>query len=60
MHTQNMEIRQQQRSSQMEDEMDHVQMCHESQRELLHDQLQKLRQRIHDIEQDNWKYDIAR
>ena len=55
-----MEQRQVQRLSQIDDEMEHTQICNESQRELLQDKLQKLRQRIHDIEQDNWKYDIVR
>jgi hypothetical protein len=53
----NMEIRQQQRITQLDDEMEHIQMCHDSQKELLQDTLQQLRQRIHDIEQDHWKYD---
>ena len=60
MHTHNMGVRQLQRVNQIDDEMEHVQMFHESQRELLHDTLQNLRQRIHDIEQDHWKYDIVR
>ena len=60
MHTHNMEIRQQQRINQIDDEREHVQICNESQRELLHDTLQNLRQRVRDIEQDHWKYDIVR
>lgn len=55
-----MELRQQQRINQMEDEVEHTQMCHDGQRELLQDTLHNLRQRIHDIEQDHWKYDIVR
>lgn len=55
-----MELRQVQRASQIDDEMEHVQTCHMSQEELLNDKLHSLRQRIRDIEQDNWKYDIVR
>ena len=59
-HHHSMELRQVQRASQIDDEMEHVQTCHMSQEELLNDKLHSLRQRIRDIEQDNWKYDIVR
>lgn len=45
------------RFSQVHDELEHAEMFDRNRAALLKDTLQSLRDRIADIEQDNWKYE---